>query len=199
NLLGSSLRKVFLLLRVIEEKVGDELNEGVRMGFYTHLESWRLRVINAVSCIKALDEGFSSKNYVRKFLRALHPKWREKAKKEPSNEESLTFGGEYEEYAMAVKEFNKFFKIRGRFVSNHVMKESCPKEVETTKIVKAKENALDVEIQIISSESVQSHQEIITKELSLEERGVIATKIKKKRLKTKLVLCLKRLMRYAWE
>ncbi|GJU91276.1 hypothetical protein Tco_1303699 [Tanacetum coccineum] len=27
---------------------------------------------------QALDEGFSSKNYVRKFLRALHPKWRAK-------------------------------------------------------------------------------------------------------------------------
>ncbi|GJR64936.1 hypothetical protein Tco_0011001 [Tanacetum coccineum] len=29
-------------------------------------------------CLKALDEGFSNKNYVRKFLRALHPKWRAK-------------------------------------------------------------------------------------------------------------------------
>ncbi|GJS45040.1 hypothetical protein Tco_0595161 [Tanacetum coccineum] len=29
-------------------------------------------------CLKALDEGCSSKNYVRKFLRALHPKWRAK-------------------------------------------------------------------------------------------------------------------------
>nr|GEW27889.1 zf-CCHC domain-containing protein/UBN2 domain-containing protein [Tanacetum cinerariifolium]GEW31985.1 zf-CCHC domain-containing protein/UBN2 domain-containing protein [Tanacetum cinerariifolium] len=28
-----------------------------------------------ITCLKALDEGFSSKNYVRKFLRALHPKW----------------------------------------------------------------------------------------------------------------------------
>nr|GEZ28417.1 UBN2 domain-containing protein [Tanacetum cinerariifolium] len=28
--------------------------------------------------IKGLDEGFSRKNYVRKFLRALHPKWHEK-------------------------------------------------------------------------------------------------------------------------
>ncbi|GJU39539.1 putative ribonuclease H-like domain-containing protein, partial [Tanacetum coccineum] len=27
-------------------------------------------------CLKALDEGYSSKNYVRKFLIALHPKWR---------------------------------------------------------------------------------------------------------------------------
>ncbi|GKF45257.1 zf-CCHC domain-containing protein, partial [Tanacetum coccineum] len=113
---------------------------------------------------KALDEGYSSKNYVRKFLRALHPKWREKvtaieeskdltslsldelignlkvykiitkkdseivkakrergclalkAKKESSDEESLTFESEDEEYAMAVRDFKKFFKRRGRFV-----------------------------------------------------------------------------------
>ncbi|GJX75865.1 zf-CCHC domain-containing protein [Tanacetum coccineum] len=31
-----------------------------------------------ITSLKVLDEGFSSKNYVRKFLRALHPKWREK-------------------------------------------------------------------------------------------------------------------------
>nr|GEZ84653.1 UBN2 domain-containing protein [Tanacetum cinerariifolium] len=30
-----------------------------------------------ITSLKALDEGFSSKNCVRKFLRALHPKWRE--------------------------------------------------------------------------------------------------------------------------
>ncbi|GJY88908.1 zf-CCHC domain-containing protein [Tanacetum coccineum] len=28
-----------------------------------------------ITSLKALDEGFSSKNYVRKFLKALHPKW----------------------------------------------------------------------------------------------------------------------------
>ncbi|GJY16613.1 hypothetical protein Tco_0387035 [Tanacetum coccineum] len=28
-----------------------------------------------ITSLKVLDEGFSSKNYVRKFLRALHPKW----------------------------------------------------------------------------------------------------------------------------
>nr|GEV67253.1 zf-CCHC domain-containing protein/DUF4219 domain-containing protein/UBN2 domain-containing protein [Tanacetum cinerariifolium] len=39
-----------------------------------------------------------------------------KAKKESSDEESLTFDSEDEEYAMAVKDFKKFFKIRGRFV-----------------------------------------------------------------------------------
>ncbi|GJT14123.1 retrovirus-related pol polyprotein from transposon TNT 1-94 [Tanacetum coccineum] len=31
-----------------------------------------------ITSLKALDEGFSSKNCVRKFLRALHPKWRTK-------------------------------------------------------------------------------------------------------------------------
>nr|GEZ50141.1 UBN2 domain-containing protein [Tanacetum cinerariifolium] len=77
-----------------------------------------------INCLKALDEGFSSKNYVRKFLRALHPKWRAKkdsemvkgkreqsrslalkAKKESGDEESLTSDSEDEEYAMVVKEF----------------------------------------------------------------------------------------------
>ncbi|GJY31065.1 zf-CCHC domain-containing protein [Tanacetum coccineum] len=117
--------------------------------------------------LKAHDEGllgYSSKNYVRKFLRALHPKWRAKvtaikkskdltslsldeiignlkvhkmiikkdseivkakverkslalkAKKESSNEECSTSGSEDEEYAMAVRDFKKFFKRRGRFV-----------------------------------------------------------------------------------
>ncbi|GJU69691.1 retrovirus-related pol polyprotein from transposon TNT 1-94 [Tanacetum coccineum] len=117
-----------------------------------------------ITSLKALDEGYSSKNYVRKFLRALHPKWRAKvttieesqdltslsldelignlkvhemiikkdseivkakeerkslalkAKKESSDEECSTFGSEDEEYTMAVRDFKKFFKRRGRFV-----------------------------------------------------------------------------------
>nr|GEU70956.1 copia protein [Tanacetum cinerariifolium] len=85
--------------------------------------------------LKALDESYSSKNYVRKFLRDLHAKWRAKvtaieeskdltslslnelirnlkAKKESSDKECSTFGSEDEEYAMAVREFKKFFKRR---------------------------------------------------------------------------------------
>nr|GEV90529.1 vacuolar iron transporter homolog 4-like [Tanacetum cinerariifolium] len=38
------------------------------------------------------------------------------AKKEFSDEERLTFGSEDEEYAMAVRNFKKFFKRRGRFM-----------------------------------------------------------------------------------
>ncbi|GJS04519.1 retrovirus-related pol polyprotein from transposon TNT 1-94 [Tanacetum coccineum] len=88
---------------------------------------------------QALDESFSSKNCVRKFLRALHPKWRAKVtaieesknlttlsldelignlkvyEEEVSDEDSSSSDSEDEEYAMAVKEFKKFFKRRGRF------------------------------------------------------------------------------------
>nr|GEW52504.1 UBN2 domain-containing protein [Tanacetum cinerariifolium] len=97
-----------------------------------------------ITSLKALDEGFSSKNCVRKFLKALHPKWSakvttieesnnlttlpldelignlkvyEEVKKEVSDEDSSSSDSEDEEYAMAVKEFNKFFKRQGRFVS----------------------------------------------------------------------------------
>ncbi|GJZ08534.1 zf-CCHC domain-containing protein [Tanacetum coccineum] len=118
-----------------------------------------------ITSLKALDEGFSSKNYVRKFLRALHPKWRAKvmaieeskdlsslaldelidnlkvhevdmekyseiyrgkkeriksialkAKKESSDDETLTFGSDDKEYAMAVRNFKKFFRRKGKFV-----------------------------------------------------------------------------------
>ncbi|GJX34821.1 retrovirus-related pol polyprotein from transposon TNT 1-94 [Tanacetum coccineum] len=135
---------------------------------------------NTIICsLKALDEGYSSKNYVRKFLTALHPKWRAKvtaieeskdltslsldelignlkvhemiikkyskivkakrerkslalkAKKESSDEESSTSRSEDEEYAMAVRDFKKFFKRRGRKClrcgdPNHLIGE-CPK------------------------------------------------------------------------
>ncbi|GJW06921.1 retrovirus-related pol polyprotein from transposon TNT 1-94 [Tanacetum coccineum] len=117
-----------------------------------------------ITSLKSLDKGYSRKNYVRKFLRALHPKWGAKvmaieeakdltslslaelignlkvhemiikkdfeivkakgerkslalkAKKESSDEECSTSGSKDEEYAMAVRDFKKFFKRRGRFV-----------------------------------------------------------------------------------
>ncbi|GJV77785.1 zf-CCHC domain-containing protein [Tanacetum coccineum] len=102
------------------------------------IDSAFARFNTIITSLKALDEGYSSKNYVRKFLRALHPKWRAKmiikkdseivkakgerkslalkAKKESSDEECSTSKSEDEEYAMAVRDFKKFFKRRGRFV-----------------------------------------------------------------------------------
>nr|GEX63610.1 retrovirus-related Pol polyprotein from transposon TNT 1-94 [Tanacetum cinerariifolium] len=103
------------------------------------IDSTFARFNTIITSPKALDEGYSSKNYVRKFLRALHQKWRAKvttieeskdltllslvelignlkAKKESSDEEYSTSGSEDKEYAMAVRNFKKFFKRRGRFV-----------------------------------------------------------------------------------
>ncbi|GJS74749.1 zf-CCHC domain-containing protein [Tanacetum coccineum] len=72
-----------------------------------------------IASLKALDEGYSRKNYVRKFLRALHPKWREKvtAIEESKDLTSLSLDELIdEEYIMEVRDFKKFFKRRGRFV-----------------------------------------------------------------------------------
>ncbi|GJT24044.1 hypothetical protein Tco_0893981 [Tanacetum coccineum] len=82
--------------------------------------------------LKALDESYSSKNYVRKNLKVhemiikkdseiVKAKGEKRslgleAKKEYSDEECLTFGSEDEEYVMAVRDFKKFFKRRGRFI-----------------------------------------------------------------------------------
>ncbi|GKA13248.1 zf-CCHC domain-containing protein [Tanacetum coccineum] len=155
--------KIDLLVQQYEQFIIFE-NESIDSAF--------ARFNTIISSLKALDEGYSSKNYVRKFLRALHPKWRAnvtmiedskdltslsldelignlkvhemiikkdseivkakgerksltlKAKKESSDEESSTSGSdeesstsgsEEEEYAMAVKDFKKFFKRKGRY------------------------------------------------------------------------------------
>nr|GFB57743.1 transposase, Ptta/En/Spm, transposase, Tnp1/En/Spm-like protein [Tanacetum cinerariifolium] len=50
-----------------------------------------------------------------------------KAKKESSDEECSTFGSEDKEYAMAVRDFKKFFKRRGRFV-RQPQKKDVPKK-----------------------------------------------------------------------
>ncbi|GJR02926.1 hypothetical protein Tco_0525910 [Tanacetum coccineum] len=42
------------------------------------IDSGFARFNTIITSLKALNEGFSSKNYVKKFLRALHPKWRAK-------------------------------------------------------------------------------------------------------------------------
>ncbi|GJR30897.1 zf-CCHC domain-containing protein [Tanacetum coccineum] len=110
-----------------------------RIFMYESIDSAFAIFNTIITSLKALDEGYSSKNYVRKFFRALHPKWRAKVmaieeskdltslsldelirnlkvKKESNVEESLTSRNEDEEYVMAVRDFKKFFKRRGRFV-----------------------------------------------------------------------------------
>ncbi|GJV72038.1 hypothetical protein Tco_1492033 [Tanacetum coccineum] len=140
-----------------------------------------------ITSLKALNESFSSKNCVRKFLRALFPKWRTKvtaieelknlttlsldelignlkvyeevikkdsetvkskreqnrsialkARKDSSDDNSSTFDREDEEYAMAVRDFKKFFKRRGRFVRQPHEKRKSFQGNKTTKMAKTK-------------------------------------------------------------
>ncbi|GJS63391.1 retrovirus-related pol polyprotein from transposon TNT 1-94 [Tanacetum coccineum] len=192
------------------------------------IDSAFARFNTIITSLKALDEGYSSKNYVRKFLRALHPKWRAKvteieeskdltslsldelirnlkvhemiikkdskivkakgerkslalkAKKESSDEECLTSGSKDEEYVMAVRDFKKFFKRKGRFVRQPGTTKRLSKEAVMTRTVKVIEKALDAATQIILLENVQNHQRTRTKELLSEVLGVIAVKDEKK-------------------
>nr|GFC75188.1 alpha/beta hydrolases superfamily protein [Tanacetum cinerariifolium] len=66
-----------------------------------------------------------------------------KAKKESSDEECSTSGSEDEEYAMAVRDFKKFFKRRGRFVRQPRNDKRHFKESVMTRTLKVIENALD--------------------------------------------------------
>ncbi|GJX17940.1 hypothetical protein Tco_0218772, partial [Tanacetum coccineum] len=59
-----------------------------------------------------------------------------KTKKESSDEECSTFGSEDEEYALAVRDFKKFFKRRGRFVRQPWNDKRRSKEVVMTRTVK---------------------------------------------------------------
>ncbi|GJV85246.1 retrovirus-related pol polyprotein from transposon TNT 1-94 [Tanacetum coccineum] len=45
------------------------------------IDSAFARFNTIITSLKALDEGYSSKNYVRKFLKALHPKWEQRSRK----------------------------------------------------------------------------------------------------------------------
>ncbi|GJY73383.1 hypothetical protein Tco_0477814 [Tanacetum coccineum] len=61
--------KIDLLVQQYEQFVISE-DESIDSAF--------ARFNTIITSLKALGEGYSSKNYVRKFLRDLHPKWRAK-------------------------------------------------------------------------------------------------------------------------
>nr|GEX78087.1 copia protein [Tanacetum cinerariifolium] len=98
------------------------------------------------------------------------------AKNEYSEEECSTSKSEDVEYGMAVRDFKKFFKRRGRFVRKPRNDKKTFQRSRDDKNEKIIENVLHAVIQIILLENVQNHRKTRTKVHSLEVLGVIAVK-----------------------
>ncbi|GJZ55423.1 retrovirus-related pol polyprotein from transposon TNT 1-94 [Tanacetum coccineum] len=105
----------------------------------THQDSAFARFHTIITSLKALDEGYSSKNYVRKFLRALHPKWRAKvtAIEESKDLTSLSLDeliGNLKVHEMIIKKDYKIVKAKGerRSLVVKAKKESSNEECLTS-------------------------------------------------------------------
>ncbi|GJW84516.1 hypothetical protein Tco_0157661 [Tanacetum coccineum] len=93
-----------------------------------------------ITSLKALDEGFSSKNCVRKFLRALHPKWRAKvtAIEESKNLTTLSLDeliGNLKVYEEVIKKDSETVKNKreqSRSIALKARKESSDEDSSTS-------------------------------------------------------------------
>ncbi|GJS03029.1 zf-CCHC domain-containing protein [Tanacetum coccineum] len=119
-----------------------------------------------------------------------------KAKKESSDEDSSTSDSEDEEYAMAVRDFKKFFKRRGRFVRQPHNERKSSQINKNDKNGKSERKCFKCGDPNHLIGECPKYQETTIKEPSSEDHGVIATKTMKKRLKKKNVLWPMHPMRY---
>ncbi|GJX96483.1 hypothetical protein Tco_0352281 [Tanacetum coccineum] len=92
-----------------------------------------------ITSLKALDEGFSSKNYVRKFLRDLHPKWRAKVTTfEESDLSSLALDkliGNLKAHEVVMEKYSKIYRgkmERVKSIALKAKKESSDDETSTS-------------------------------------------------------------------
>ncbi|GJY40714.1 retrovirus-related pol polyprotein from transposon TNT 1-94 [Tanacetum coccineum] len=116
---------------VIRKKKFGKLYESIDIAF--------ARFNTIITSLKALDEGYSSKNYVRKFLRALHPKWRAKvtAIEESKDLTSLSLNeliGNLKVHEIIIKKDSEIVKAKGerRYLALKAKKESSGEERSTS-------------------------------------------------------------------
>nr|GEU90475.1 UBN2 domain-containing protein [Tanacetum cinerariifolium] len=88
-----------------------------RIFMYESLDTTIARFNTIITSLKALDEGYSSKNYVKNFLRSLHPKWRAKVTviEESKDLTSLSFDGiigNLKVHEMIIKKDSKIVKAK---------------------------------------------------------------------------------------
>ncbi|GKD72658.1 hypothetical protein Tco_1330940, partial [Tanacetum coccineum] len=105
----------------------------------THQDSAFARVNTIITSLKALDEGYSSKNYVRKFLRSLHLKWRAKVTtiEESKDLTSLSLDeliGNLKVYEMIIKKDSEIVKTKGerKSLALKAKKKSSDEEYSTS-------------------------------------------------------------------
>ncbi|GKC38951.1 retrovirus-related pol polyprotein from transposon TNT 1-94 [Tanacetum coccineum] len=105
------------------------------------IDSAFARFNTIITSLKAFDECYSSKNNVRKFIRALHPKWRENviAIEESKYLTSLSLDelvGNLKVGEMIIKKDSKIVKAKGerKSLALKAKKESSDEECSTSKI-----------------------------------------------------------------
>ncbi|GJX48520.1 zf-CCHC domain-containing protein [Tanacetum coccineum] len=103
------------------------------------IDSAFARFNTIITSLKALDEGYSSKNYVRKFLRALHPKWRAKVTtiEESKDLTSLSLDeliGNLKVHEMIIKKDSEIVKekVERKSIALKAKKESSDEECSTS-------------------------------------------------------------------
>ncbi|GJX04246.1 zf-CCHC domain-containing protein [Tanacetum coccineum] len=103
------------------------------------IDSAFARFNTIITILKSLDEGYSRKNYVRKFLRALHPKWRAKvtAIEESKDLTSLSLDeliGNLKVYEMIIKKDSEIVKakVERKSLALKAKKESSDEECLTS-------------------------------------------------------------------
>ncbi|GJZ02097.1 hypothetical protein Tco_0520058 [Tanacetum coccineum] len=102
------------------------------------IDSAFARFNTIITSLKALDESYSSKNYVRKFLRALHPKWRAKVTgiEESKDLASLSLDeliGNLKVHEMIIKKDSEIVKakVERKYLALKAKKESSDEECST--------------------------------------------------------------------
>nr|GFA63322.1 UBN2 domain-containing protein [Tanacetum cinerariifolium] len=154
-----------------------------RILLYESIDSAFARFNTIITSLKALDEGYSSKNYERKFLRALHPKWKAKVTRieESKDLTSLSLDELIEKlkvHEMIIKKDTKIVKakVKRKSLALKAKKESSDEECSTSGSEDNVFKRRDVATRIILLENVQNHQKIRTKELLSEALRAITVK-----------------------
>ncbi|GJR97909.1 hypothetical protein Tco_0270083 [Tanacetum coccineum] len=106
------------------------------------IDSGFARFNTIITSLKALDEGFSSNNFVRKFLKDLHPKWRAKvtAIEESKDLSSLALDeliGNLKVHEIVMENNSKIYKgkkERVKSIALKAKKESSDDETSTSRM-----------------------------------------------------------------